>query len=746
MAERQRSTVSGGRLWGYLGAAAALVFAIGFASCMPAVLAGETLRVGWSWAPSLGVSLAFMLDGLSLIFALLISGIGALILLYATGYMGDHPQFGRFVLYLFAFMLSMLGLVLASDLITLFVFWELTSVTSYLLIGFNHEDSVARRNALQAMLVTGAGGLALLAGFILIGMASGSYDIGALLAGEGLQSHPLYTPILILVLLGAFTKSAQFPFHFWLPNAMAAPTPVSAYLHSATMVKAGIYLLARLHPVLGGTTAWVTTLTTAGLVTAVMASLLALRQTDLKQALAYTTLMALGTITMLLAGGSPYALTAAVTFLIVHSLYKAALFMVVGAIDHGTGTRETGLLGGLGRVMPITAAAAALAAASMAGFPPLLGWIGKELIYAGTPTIAPWGLAVAGALVANALMVAVAGVVALRPFWGAPGNPPHAPHEAGWQMLAGPLLLGGLGLCLGLGAGLLQPLIDRAVEGSLQLPRAAELHLWAGVNLPFVLSLVTFALGFLLYAGRERYRATFAALLARLPVFDRGWDAFLDGFRAFAAWQTRVIQPGRLTGYLAATFVVVVLALGGTLILKGPVIVLDWSAPLLLWLVAGIIVAGAALAAVAMSRITAISAVGTVGIGVALIFISFGAPDVATTQLMVETLSAVLFGIAMLRLPGMVERRPRARKILHGGIAIAAGLSVTLIILAVTSHPLDRHITSYFEASSYALAHGLNIVNVILVDFRAFDTFGELTVILLASIGAYALLKRRMSK
>ncbi|KFI29829.1 oxidoreductase [Haematobacter missouriensis] len=746
MAGIQRGAASGGRLWGYLGAAAALVFAICFALCMPAVLAGETLRAGWSWAPSLGVSLAFMLDGLSLIFALLISGIGALILLYATGYMGDHPQFGRFVLYLFSFMLSMLGLVLASDLITLFVFWELTSVTSYLLIGFNHEDSVARRNALQAMLVTGAGGLALLAGFILIGMASGSYDIGALLAGEGLQSHPLYTPILILVLLGAFTKSAQFPFHFWLPNAMAAPTPVSAYLHSATMVKAGIYLLARLHPALGGTTAWVATLTTAGLVTAVMASLLALRQTDLKQALAYTTLMALGTITVLLAGGSPYALTAAVTFLVVHSLYKAALFMVVGAIDHGTGTREAGRLGGLARVMPMTAAAAALAAASMAGFPPLLGWIGKELIYAGTPSIAPWGLAVAGALVANALMVAVAGVVALRPFWGAPGDPPHTPHEAGWQMLIGPLLLGCLGLVLGLGAGLLQPLIDRAVEGSLQLPRTAELHLWAGVNLPFLLSLATFALGFLLYAGRERYRTAFAALLARLPVFDRGWDAFLDGFRAFAAWQTRVIQPGRLSGYLSATFAVAVLALGGTLILKGPVIAPDLSAPLLLWLIAGIVVAGAALASVAMSRITAISAVGTVGIGVALIFISFGAPDVATTQLMVETLSAVLFGIAMLRLPGMVERRPRARKVVHGVIAGAAGLTVTLIILAVTSHPLDRRITSYFEASSYALAHGLNIVNVILVDFRAFDTFGELTVILLASIGAYALLKRRMSK
>ncbi|WP_232831665.1 hydrogen gas-evolving membrane-bound hydrogenase subunit E [Pseudogemmobacter bohemicus] len=714
-----------------------------FATLLPQVLAGSPVLLTWEWAPPLGISLGFMLDGLSMIMALLISGIGALIFLYATGYMGDHPQFGRFVLFLFLFMLSMLGLVLARDLITLFVFWELTSVTSYLLIGFNHENPQARRNALQAMLVTGAGGLALLAGFILIGTAAGSYDLAQILAGDGLQGHALYGPILVLVLLGAFTKSAQFPFHFWLPNAMAAPTPVSAYLHSATMVKAGVYLLARLHPALGDTAAWTATLTTAGLITAVLASILALRQTDLKTALAYTTLMALGTITLFLAGGSPYALTAAISFLIVHSLYKAALFMVVGAIDHGTGTRDADLLGGLRRAMPLTALAALLAGASMAGLPPMIGWIGKELLYVGAETLNPSWLLTAGVLLANALMFAVAGVVALRPFVGAPGQTPHKPHEAGWQMLTGPLLLGALGLVFGIGAGLVQPLITVAVTGSLAQERAAGLHLWAGVNLPFFLSLATFALGTLIYLGRARLRAAIAALLDRLPQFDPGWDRFLDGFRAFAAWQARSIQTGRLTDYLVVSFVSLALILLASFVLRSPAVGFDLSAPLLLWMVAGICVAGAVLALNPHSRIANVAGIGTVGISVALIFIIYGAPDVATTQLMVETLSAVLFGIAMLRLPGIVERRSRSRQIGHAVIAGAVGLSLTLVVLAITAHPLDRHITQFFEESSYVLAHGLNIVNVILVDFRAFDTFGELTVVLLAALGAYAVLKRR---
>jgi multicomponent Na+:H+ antiporter subunit A len=360
--------------------AALFVFFLGY---VPQIAAMETVRWAWPWIPSLDIEFSFWLDGLSLTFALLITGIGTLVMLYAAKYLQGHPHFPRFALYLFLFMLSMLGLVLADNLIALFVFWELTTFTSYLLIGYLHTDPKSRRNALQALLLTAAGGLAMLAGFILIGITQGTFELSELNAAGSMAAHAMYVPMLVLVLIGAFTKSAQVPFHFWLPNAMAAPTPVSAYLHSATMVKGGVYLLARMHPSLSGSDLWVWSLTIFGGVTAVYASLMALRQTDLKQTLAYTTLMALGTLVMFLAGDTGYAITAAMTFLVVHSLYKAGLFLMVGVIDHETGTREAGVLGGLARAMPITAMAAALAALAMAGIPPFLGFIAKEVAYAG---------------------------------------------------------------------------------------------------------------------------------------------------------------------------------------------------------------------------------------------------------------------------------------------------------------------------------------------------------------------------
>ena len=732
-----------GKRSGQMSAGLAAILTLWFATFLPQITAGQSVSFDLAWAPSLGVSAAFLIDGLSLTMALLISGIGAFIFLYASSYMAGHPQARRFMLFLLLFMLSMLGLVLARDLISLFVFWELTSVTSYLLIGFGHESAKARRNALQAMLVTGAGGLALLAGFILMGLAAGSYDLAEILRAGPLSDHASYLPILALILLGAFTKSAQFPFHFWLPGAMAAPTPVSAYLHSATMVKAGVYLLARLHPVLGGTSAWVLALTTAGLITAVWASIMALRQSDLKTALAHTTLMALGTITVLLAADTPYALTAAITFLIVHSLYKAALFMVVGAIDHATGTREISQLGGLGRVMPFTAVAAALAGLSMAGLPPTFGWIGKELIYTGSLLHSPAALVTLGLLLANALMFAVAGIVALRPFWSASLIATGTPHEVDWSMRAGPIVLGVCSLAFGLFAPFVQPLIDSVVLTSFAQEKSAGLHLWAGINLPLGLSLATFALGLGLYAAQDKLRNLIERAARPLPNFDLGWDRLIEALKTFSAAQTAALQNGRLSQYLTATFAVLTATLAVTLLVKQPSIALDLSVTTTVWLIAGFSSAGALLTLTTKSRIANISGLGTVGIGVALIFILFGAPDVATTQLMVETLSAVLFGIAMLRLPGLVERRSRGKQLAHAGLAVAFGISFTLVILAVTAHPLDRQITEYYELNSYSLAHGLNIVNVILVDFRAFDTFGELTVVLLASIGAYSLLKRR---
>jgi multicomponent Na+:H+ antiporter subunit A len=732
---------------GWLSVIPPALLAIAFATLIPTVAGGEILRIAYPWVPSLGVNLSFLIDGLSLTFALLISGIGAFVALYSGSYLAGHPHLGRFYLYLLLFMLSMLGLVLADNLITLFVFWELTTVTSYLLVGFDHASAKARRSALQALLVTGAGGLALLAGLILLGSVAGSYELSAIMAkGEAIRAHELYLPSLILVLLGAFTKSAQVPFHFWLPNAMAAPTPVSAYLHSATMVKAGIYLLARLHPALSGTEAWIWTLTVCGAVTAVMASVLALRQTDLKLALAYTTIMALGTITMFLGAEATVAVAAAVTFLIVHSLYKAALFLVVGIIDHRTGTREASQLRGLAGALPITAAAAAAAALSMAGFPPFLGFIGKELKYEGALAIASEPLLVASAAVlANALMVAVAGIIALRPFYGQRLHTPKPPSEASPRLWIGPLVLAALGLTFGLAPSLIAgSLVQPAVTAILGSPETVKLALWHGINLPLLLSLFTFALGLAVYVMHPRIRRTLTRLDARLPTTaDRVWDRVLDGLKWVAATQTRALQNGILRHYLFAIFTSLALAAGGPMLFSDAVR-LPTSWPNLLikeWGVVALITAGAVVTVFTGSRLAAICALGVVGVGVALVFLMFGAPDVAITQLLVETLVVVLAATVMLRLPYLKQRNSKASRRLAAALAIAVGSMVAITLISVVNGPIDRAVTDYFEDSSVPQAFGRNIVNVILVDFRALDTFGEIAVVVVAALGAFALIR-----
>jgi multicomponent Na+:H+ antiporter subunit A len=719
-----------------------------FVSLAPAIANGEVLRLSWEWVPALGVSLSFLVDGLSLTFALLISGIGVIVLLYSNTYLAGHVHFARFALFLTSFMLSMLGLVLADNLIAVFVFWELTTLTSYLLIGFGHDTVKGRRSALQALLVTAAGGLALLAGFILLGLIAGSFELSVILQkGDELKAHGMYLPLLVLILAGAFTKSAQFPFHFWLPNAMAAPTPVSAFLHSATMVKGGVYLMARLHPAMSGTDAWFWTLTIAGAFTAVFASILALRQTDLKQALAYTTLMALGTLTLFLGQESGYAITAFATFLVVHSLYKASLFLVVGCIDHETGTREAEILGGLGRVMPITAVAAGLSALSMAGFPPFLGFIGKELKYAGVLAVGsePFMIAVA-LLVANALMLTVAGVVAFRPFWQRTGRDlPRVPHEAPWPMLFGPVVLAALGVFFGLFPDPLQTtLIDPTVASVLgSTENAKELKLWAGVNMPLIMSIVTVALGLVLYLRHRQLRAWLARIEEKAPNFDRGWDRFLDGFKGLAAWQTRVIQSGVLRKYIFVTFTTVFVAIGGTLVARGVFPGVP-NLGAVTWLIVALVVliaVGAVLTTVARSRILALAALGVVGIGVAMIFIAFGAPDVAITQLLVETLVIVLVAVALLRLPVLDEPGTHDRRPKDAVLAAGVGIVVTATMFAVLEVPLDRRLTEFFETASWTEAFGRNIVNVILVDFRALDTFGEIAVVVIAALSAYAILR-----
>lgn len=734
---------------GWISIAFPTILFLYFLGLLPEIAQGPQVY-GFDWVPSLGVQLSVLLDGLSMTFALLITGIGAAVTLYSARYLGDHPDYPRFVSYLLMFMVGMLGLVLADNLIMLFVFWEITTIASYLLIGFNADSAASRRSALQALLVTGTGGLILLAGLIVLGTVAGTSQLSQIVTmGDMIRAHPWYLGILLLFLAGAFTKSAQVPFHFWLPNAMAAPTPVSAYLHSATMVKAGVFLMARMNPALGGTDAWFWILTLFGGVTAVFASVMALRQTDIKQVLAYTTLMALGTLTMFIGAGTHYAIVAAMLFLVVHSLYKAALFLMIGIVDHATGTRDAGVLGGLSKAMPLTGLAAALAAISMAGIPPMIGFIGKEFMYKAGLGLDGFGAfwVTAMAFAASVLMFAVGGIVALKPFRGDLRPTPTTPHEGPWAMLAGPLVLGALSLIFGLLPGVLgHYLVGPATHAVFGEVREVHLYLWGGINMALILSLLTFLAGWLVYRRHQAIRDRLAAFEARSPIdFDAGWDRLLDGFKAFAAWQTNLIQTGSLQRYMAVMFATFVVMVGGSYLIKGafqgvPGLSAEGVHPIQ-WTVLGLIVAGAILTVWTHSRMTAIAGMGASGIGVSLIFIMFSAPDVAITQLLVEVLVVVLVSVVMLRLPYLPRRSKTRFRTGHAVIAGGAGLVTTFLLMSVMATDFDRRLTSFFEATSYPEAHGRNIVNVILVDFRALDTFGEITVVAIAAIAAFALLR-----
>jgi multicomponent Na+:H+ antiporter subunit A len=698
----------------------------------------------------LGVRLAFRLDGLSLLFALLVTGIGALILVYGGGYLKGDPRLPRFYSAILFFMAAMLGLVLADDAITLFVFWELTGISSYLLIGFDHEQERARKAALQALLVTGAGGLALLAGLLLLGQVAGTLQLSALGAHSGaIQAHALYLPVLLLILLGAFTKSAQFPFHFWLPGAMAAPTPVSAYLHSATMVKAGIYLLARLNPALGGTDAWHYLVILAGTATLVTGAVLAYGQTDLKRLLAFTTLSALGTLTVLVGISTELSARAAMVFLLVHALYKAALFLGVGAIDHEAGTRDARLLGGLAWAMPLTAFAVVASALSMAGLPPLFGFVAKELFYEAKQEAPRAGdLLVIGSFVGSAFVAAAAGLVAWRPFFGRERGAPRRAHEAPPALWLGPVVLASLSVALGLLPDVLAvPLVQPAASAMRGEHTEIVLQPWAGMSPAFAQSLLMLALGAALYAVHDRALGWLAPL-GKLAAWGpgRAYQALLAGIIVVAKGQTRVLQNGVLGWYLLVTIGTTVFLGGYALATRvGPVPIgldpvrLDEAA------VALAMVAGAVALVRARSLLFAVAALGVVGYGIALVFLLFGGPDLALTQFAIETLSVLLFVLVLRRLPPMRVLSPRSERIRDGVVALAGGVFMTALTLAATAAPHPGVLREYFAATSLALANGRNVVNVILVDFRVFDTLGEITVLALAALGVIALLRLRGS-
>lgn len=730
----------------WTGSIAALVPAAGFVGLLPLVdrvSTGAAVRVAWPWAPSWGVELGFLVDGLSLTFALAIAGIGTFILLYSGAYLKGHRQ-GLFIGYLLGFMGAMQGLVLADNLVALYLFWELTSVASFLLIGFDHTRQAARRAAIQALVVTGFGGLALLAAGVVIFSVTGSWNISEIAELKGV-AYPL---LVGLVLLAAFTKSAQVPFHFWLPNAMEAPTPVSAYLHSATMVQGGVYLVARMTPHLGGEPIWNTTLIVFGGVTLLWGAVLALRQTDLKQMLAQTTLASLGLLMLLLGAGTEIAVTAAVLYFLAHALYKAALFLVAGAIDHGTGTRDITALGGLRDTMTVTFIGTIMAAVAMFGLPPLLAFFAKEEMYAALALgqIQPL-IALAALVIGNALLGAVGLAILIKPFMGEVLPTPIEPHEAPVAMLAGPIVLGALGIVSGFVPTLVGQLLVAPATSAI-LANEVTTHLKLGIDIfgwPFWLSVATWVLALGVLARMDAGRMLLRRLEAGLGWnFDKGFDAVYFGIVRFAGFVTRLLHHGRLEFYLLVVFAF----LAAAVLL--PLWLLDglpgWPYRVDLrfyeWGVMLLAVVGVATVVAARSRLFAILALGVQGLAVALLFILVGAPDLGFTQFMVEILSVVILALVMTRLDlDAADGRPFEDWLRDGAVALLCGVAVTGLLWAVLDGPLDLRLSEFFNAHSAPVAHGHNVVNVILVDFRGLDTLGEIAVVMTAGIAVLALIR-----
>jgi len=721
-----------------------------FAFQLPAVTSGDAVSGGFAWAPDFGLDYAWRLDGLSLSFALLISVIGTLIVLYSGGYLKGHAQQGRFFSFILMFSFAMLGLVVSDNLLMLFVYWELTSITSFLLIGFDHGRAASRRGALQALLVTGGGGLALLAGLLMLSIMTGETTVSGLIAkADIVLIHPWLTTALILALIGAFTKSAQFPFHFWLPNAMEAPTPVSAFLHSATMVKAGVYLLMRLYPVFGQTGIWHVALPLFGGATLLVGALLSLRQTDLKLMLAYTTVASLGLITMMIGLGSGRAVEAGVLYLLAHALFKGALFMIAGVIDHETGTRDITRMSGLRGKMPITFAAALLSALSMAGIPLFAGFMAKEEIYAAL-TDGGWNwLPLLAALIGNGVMGAIGFSIALKPFLGKKIDMPKPAHDGPILLMAGPVFLAAAGLAAGLFAsgfhGALTSPMASAITG-----RRTEIAISAipHPGLAFALSLLTLMLAALVFFGLAPLRAGMAQLLRLIgwgP--DRGFDQFVMGLVGFSHRLMSALQPGRLEVYLTTVFIVIALSLLLPMAIFRELPALPaWPADFEPHEIAFIALAifGVFAVLIATSRLTAIVSLGIQGFAVAVLYLLFGAPDLAFTQFLVETLSVVILALIMTRLHlDVSDHRPLGQVLLDGAVAIACGLGFALFLLRSVQTPFSTTLPAFFSDYSKTLAHGANVVNVIIVDFRGTDTLGEIAVVTITGLAILALIRLR---
>ena len=717
----------------------------------PAVFTGDMPLYTRDWIPAIGLTFAFRVSGFGFLFALLVLGIGLLIILYARYYIAREDPMGRFYTYLLFFMGSMLGIVLSENLLLLMVFWELTSISSFLLIGFWRHRADARQGAFMALVITGGGGFAMLAGFLLLGHIVGSFELTAVLAAkETIHAHPLYPVTLILILAGAFTKSAQFPFQFWLPHAMAAPTPVSAFLHSATMVKAGVFLLALMVPVLGGTALWFYVVSLTGLITLMFAAYMAMFKDDLKGLLAYSTVSHLGLITLLLGLGTPMAVFAAVFHIFNHAAFKAGLFLLAGIIDHETGTRDIQRLSGLRKAMPVTAGLTLIGCGAMAGVPLFNGFLSKEMFLA--ETLGPgltgdmgWIIPL-GAVLAAVFAVAYSIRMLHGVFWGKPaGDLPRSPHEPPGGMTLSPAFLMAVCVLVGIFPAFFAGPLVNAGAGAILGPDMPDYHLavWHGFNMALVLSIIALAGGVVVY--RQRHR-----------LFDiHVWcSRYLDGKTLFESLVSGLVQGGgRATGFLQNGSLqrYLFLLISATLVLGAVPFAVSRS-PLLgpvaatpvdpVTLVMGLILIIGAVATVKThrNRILSIIMLSTVGLVVSLAFTRFSAPDLALTQISVEVVTIILLMMALHLLPTTTPRESsKARQRRDSLLAVLAGGGAAALAMAILTRPYDT-ISDFFLAHSVPGGGGTNVVNVILVDFRGFDTLGEITVLAIAGLIIYALL------
>ena len=720
------------------------------------VFNGAVITQSWSWLPQLGIDFSFRLDALGLLFALLISGIGTLIYIYAYFYLGPKNSLNKLYLLLMLFMAAMLGISLSNNLILLLVFWELTSISSFLLVGYWSNYDAAQRGSRMALTITGMGGLAMLGGFILLGQITGTYEIDQILTMTAqIQSHALFVPTLLLILLGAFTKSAQFPFHFWLPNAMAAPTPVSAYLHSATMVKAGIFLVARLLPIFAGAALFHNLVTFIGLFTLCMAAFFAIFKEDLKGLLAYSTISHLGLIMCLLGIGSPLAVAAAIFHIINHATFKAALFMIAGIIDHESGTRDLRKLSGLWQLLPYTATLTMVTAASMAGVPLTNGFLSKEMFF--TELLSNLSGPV---LICSAIVATLAGIFAVAYsvrlvhgvfFDGPLGKqvPNKDAHEPPFGMRAPATLLAILCILVGLFPALLvENIVNSTARASTQVMdfEGAHLALWHGFNMPLLMSVIASIGGLIFYfslaKGGKIREIDLDPYLGRLQgrvAFDLFLKSLLLNSRKFKRWT----ENGKLQSYILwiVIFSIAIVSLpflgqglttGTRELTHAPALaVVLWlllfsSCWMMLWF--------------HHERIKAVLISGAIGLVVTMVFICFSAPDLALTQITVDVVTTVLLLMSLSLLPQLTPYESSvSRRWRDALIAIGGGLGIAWITWLILTRD-HNSISWFFMQQSIPLGGGTNVVNVILVDFRGFDTFGEITVLGIAGIGALCLM------